>query len=329
MGVIPGKKNCELATSGSVNDAGVVVGYCYNPVDVFLTSVPFRWENGVRQLLPLLRNWPSAFANGINNNNHIFGLATKHIAANVVVETPVIWIDGNITNLGIPTGYVTAAVADMNNHEQLVGNAANSTGFQPFLWHDGQISQLPLPSGAINGNARGINDQGEIVGFADFGDNPPPGTGEIHSIRWTPNGSGYDISDMEGFDGFSTSSAFRIDSQNHIVGFSDSATDNIHGYLWAGGPLQDLGIFPGGNYSFAFFSNSAGDIVGGGDRADGNQVAALWRNGVMYDLNQLVPAGTPLMFLVGGINARGQIVVDANLPDAFNSERAYLLTPID
>ncbi len=50
--------------------------------------------------------------------------------------------------------------------------------------------------------------------------------------------------------------------------------------------------------------------------------AAIWEDGAPTDLNDLVPAGTPVLAQVGGINRAGQIC--GQTADG----RAFLLTPV-
>lgn len=246
------------------------------------------------------------------------------------MQTPVLWNQGSPIDLGIPAGYSTADALGINDRGQVVGSAFSfvTNGSAPFIWYKGQITQLPLLPGAVNGVANHINDRGEIVGSVDFGSSPPPGTGEFHSVLWTPKGQDYLVLDLGGFGGYFASVAYHINNGGQVVGYSDSAASSIHAYLWTGGPLQDLGTLPGGTYSYADWSNQRGQIIGEGDRADGNAVDFVWRNGIMTDLNDLVPAGPPLLGGLGpgGINERGEIADTALLPDG--SAVAFRLTPV-
>ena len=335
IGVVPGKQSSFLPIAGSINNNGALAGYSYNGPfggsnDFFLTAVAFTWEHGVLQPLPLLSGWPGAFAFGLNNNKLVVGNANNVDNLGNIVQTPVVWKQGRPIDLGIPAGYPRATARGMNDRGQVVGNALSyvTNGFAPFIWDKGQITQLPFPPGGVNGVAFRINDRGEIVGYVDFGSSPPPGTGEFHSVLWTPKGKNYLVRDLGGFEGYFESAAYHINNGGQVVGFSDSAAGNIHAYLWTGGPLQDLGILPGGTISAANWNNQRGQIIGWGDRSDGNLVDFVWQNGIMTDLNDLVPAGTPLLGGLGpgGINERGEIADTALMPDG--SAVAFLLTPV-
>jgi probable HAF family extracellular repeat protein len=335
IGVVSGEQSSFLPAGGSINNSGALAGYSYNgtfggSIDFFLAAVAFTWEHGVLQPLPLLSGWPGAFAFGLNNNKLVFGVANNVDNSGNIVQTPVLWNQGSPIDLGIPAGYSTAGANGINDRGQVVGSAFSfvTNGYAPFIWYKGQIAQLPLLPGGVNGVASGINDRGEIVGYVDFGSSPPPGTGEFHSVLWTPKGQNYLALDLGGFGGYFSSDAVHINNGGQVVGYSDSAAANIHAYLWTSGPLQDLGTLPGGNFSEANRNNQRGQIIGVGDRSDGNVVDFVWQNGIMTDLNDLVPAGTPFLggLPPGGINERGEIADTALLPDG--SAVAFLLTPL-
>jgi probable HAF family extracellular repeat protein len=332
IGVVPGEQSSLLPIAGTVNNSGAVAGYSYNgpfqgSIDFFLTAVAFTWEHDVLQPLPLLSGWPGAFAFGLNNNKLVFGVANNVDSFGNLVQTAVLWNRGSPINLGIPAGYSSSGAIGINDRGQVVGSASSAVAFNPFIWYKGQITPLPLLPGVVNGQANRINDNGEIIGFVDYGSSPPAGTGEFHSVLWTPKGDTYLVLDLDGFPGFFFSEGFHINNGGQVVGASDNAAGNLHAYLWTGGPLQDLGTLPGGTFSAALWNNQRGRILGEGDRADGNYVDFVWQNGIMTDLNDLVPAGTPLLSgNPGGINARGQIAATAFMPDG--STVAFLLTPV-
>lgn len=332
IGVVPGEQSSFLPVSGSINNNAALAGYSYNGPfggsnDFYLTAVAFTWEHGVLQPLPLLSGWPGAFAFSINNNKLISGCANNVDNLGNIVQTTVLWDHGNPINLGIPMGYSSGCALGINNRGEVVGVAFSTSASTPLIWYKSQITPLPLPTGAVGGIAERINDRGEIVGYVDFGSSPPPGTGEFHSILWKPKEQNYLVLDLGGFPGYFVSFAYHVNNRGQVVGLSSDAAGNVYAYLWTGGPLQNLGTLPGGTFSEAWWNNQYGQILGDGDRADGNFVDFLWQNGVMTDLNDLVPAGTPLLNgSPGGINERGEIAATAFLPDG--TSVGFLLTPI-
>jgi probable HAF family extracellular repeat protein len=329
IGVVPGEQFSYLPTQGSINNSGKLAGFSFNLIgDFFLTAVGFTWEHGVLQPLPLLSGWPGAAALGLNDSGLVYGVANNVDEFGDIVQTPVVWNHGSPTNLGIPAGYSTAIGLAISNRGQVAGYAVNfDTGaLNGFVWYQGTATQLPLPPGAVGALAQAMNDSGEVGGFVDFGDFPPPGTGEFHSVLWIPKAHGYAVLDIGGLDGYFFSGVLHLNNRGDAVGYGDNAVGDIHAYLWTGGPQQDLGTLPGGEgFSEAICNNQKGQIVGESDRADGNRAIFLWQDGAMTDLNDLVPAGTPFLHTPGCINERGQITASTANPDG--SRRAFLLTP--
>jgi probable HAF family extracellular repeat protein len=330
IGVVPGEQYSYLPIGGSINNRGALAGFSFNLIgDFFLTALPFTWDHGILQPLPLVDGWPGAEALGLNDSGLVFGLASNVNEFGDIIQTPVLWRHGSPTNLGFPAGYSFAVPFAINNRGQVVGYAVDFDRgvLNAFVWYQGQITQLPLLPGAVGGVAEALNERGEIGGYVDFGEFPPPGTGEFHSVLWIPKARGYDVLDIGGLDGYFLSVATHINNRGEVVGLSDNAAGDTHAYLWTGGPLQDLGTLPGGGgFSEASCNNQHRQIVGESDRADGNRVISLWQNGTITDLNDLVPAGTPLLHTPGCINERGEITASTLNPDG--SRQAFLLTPV-
>jgi probable HAF family extracellular repeat protein len=331
--VLPNEQSSFLPVAGTINNGGVVAGYSFNGPfgasnNFFLTAVAFIGERGRLEALPLLSGWPGAFAFGLNNNRQVFGVANNVDSAGNIVQTPVLWDGGSPINLGTLLPNSSADALGMNDRGEVVGG---SFSFDlnletPFVWYKGQMKALPLLPGAFGGEADGINNSGQVTGFLDFGTTPPPGTGEFHSVLWTPKTGSYVVVDLGNFGG-NFGSGQHVSNRGQVVGWASDAAGNAHAYLWEGGPLQDLGLLPGGTFSVAFDINQRGQVVGFGDRTDGNVVPFLWENGVMTDLNELVPAGTPLLDgSPGSINERGEIGVNSFSPDG--TSVAFVLTPI-
>ena len=134
-----------------------------------------------------------------------------------------------------------------------------------------------------------------------------------------------------------------------MVGFSQTASGAIHGFLWEDGSITDLGTLGGelsqalainnrgqvagddgvhaaiwengsitdlgGFLSEAFGINNQGQVVGSSQTATGAIHAFLWENGSITDLGEL--AG--LFSRAHGINDRGQVVGTSATSDAFHA----------
>jgi probable HAF family extracellular repeat protein len=326
LGVLPRRQNSFVPVGSSINDSGMLAGFCWNSFDIFSTAIPFLWQNGTFTPLQLLPNFPGAFAFGLNNQAHAFGTGNRRNNVGNIVQTPVLWAGGAPINLGIPPGYSLAAGQNMNNLDEVVGYAINfqTDALNAFAWVNGQTIQLPLTPGAFDAFAEGVNDQGQIVGYMDFG------TQAIHQTRavtWIPNGGSYTVVQIPGFGG-QFSEASKISNDGVIVGDSTDIAGTTYGYVWDGHTLVNIGLLPGGTYSIPTGRNLAGQVYGVADRADGLRVSFLWQDGVMVDVNNLVPGGLPRFASSGGINASGQLASTVTLNDAFGTRRAYLLSPV-
>jgi probable HAF family extracellular repeat protein len=113
------------------------------------------------------------------------------------------------------------------------------------------------------------------------------------------------------------SQALAINDLGVVVGWSETASGDRHGFVWQNGAMRDLGTL-GGSYSAALDINNAGKIVGGSSTASGVGHAFTWRNGVFKDLGNDGHEGAGAT----AINTKGQIagVVGAR-PDAEGEER--------
>jgi probable HAF family extracellular repeat protein len=102
------------------------------------------------------------------------------------------------------------------------------------------------------------------------------------------------------------SSAQDINAVGQVVGYSYTASDKQHAFLWQNGKMRDLGALgERSGESAAEDINDWGQVVGWSDAASGGYHAFLWQNGKMRDLGTL-PGDT--YSIAYGINDRAQVV---------------------
>lgn len=240
------------------------------------TCLPFLWQNGTLNPLPLL---------GGNN-----GFATA------------------INNSGLAVGWAETAVHDKTCvlPQQLQ--------FEAVQWGPApsQVKVLaPLPQDSTSA-ATAINDAGEAVGISGDCDVAVGAFSARHAVLWL-NGRPIRLATLGG-QGWNTPMA--ISNSGIIVGFSDTPGDVVNGVLhanfqaalWTASGIVNLHALPGDVMSQATGVNDFGQIAGTSNDAAGNPRVFLWQNGRMYDLNELVQEDAPLYLLAtGDINDRGAI----------------------
>jgi probable HAF family extracellular repeat protein len=149
-----------------------------------------------------------------------------------------------------------------------------------------------------------INSAGQITGI--YGDLP-------QAFITAPNGVG--ITGL-GTLGGRISAGFGINDAGQVVGYSGTASGQIHAFITGadGVGMTDLGTL-GGNYSEAYGINDAGQVVGFSNTDHGQTHAFITGpNGEgMTDLNSLIDLPDWVLTSAGGINNAGQVIAIAQL----------------
>jgi probable HAF family extracellular repeat protein len=148
---------------------------------------------------------------------------------------------------------------------------------------------LPALEGASFSEALVINDAGQIAGFS--GD---------RAVLWE-HGTVRGLGTLGG----SFARVTDINERGDVVGFGETATGEVHAFVWRAGVMTDLGTLDGDLTSRAEGINDAGQIVGTSHDASGRNRAFVWEDGAMTALEAL--PGFRLSS-ASAINDRGQIV---------------------
>jgi probable HAF family extracellular repeat protein len=259
------------------------------------SCVPFLWQNGVMNPLPILGGNNGA-ANKINSRNEAAGTA-----------------ENNMSDSTCPSG------------------GPQKYQFKPVVWRNGAVQELPTYSGDPDGTAMAINDAGQAAGASGdceafspiLLDNLQP----LHALLWE-DGKATDLGNLGG-----TGQGFGIRAENlnslgRVVGYSDVAGDAyFHAFLWTSETgMQDLGTVGSDVDSLAIGINDAGDVVGASIDASFNPRAFLRVGRDLIDLNAHIPDGPLYLATACSINARGEIIGIA-IDKSSGDVHAYLAVP--
>jgi uncharacterized membrane protein len=217
----------------------------YNFPRVWLVSAGNSWSPTT--LAPL--GSIAVIPNAINANRVVVGRTSAG---------PVRWQDPNSSPVLLPLPAISGIDASsgnawgINTSGDIVGsiNATAGTGTTTYalLWTGKGQSVTVLP-GASSRSATGINDAGVIVGYSGS-------RGASYPMRWTPNGSGYTISNL------ATSTTHNLKGSINSCGRAVGGISG-KGYVWdASGSLTLLPLLPGATEAEATAINDAGTIVG-------------------------------------------------------------------
>jgi probable HAF family extracellular repeat protein len=314
--------------SKPLNNRGVATGFAdtsvaVNPpfcfIDCYVANA-FRWQDGVLTDLGVLPGAVGSGPNYINEKGVVAGVSLNHV--DPVTGFPdfaaVVWKDGQIISLGTFGGTFSYAGA-INNHDQVVGFALNSTPdsfdlgdfcqnfpmamqMRAFIWHRGVMRDLGT-LGGTDSCALFINERGQVAGNSFTNSTVNPGTGlpTLHPFFW----DGDEMKDL-GTLGGTLAFAQGINNRGQVAGASSLADDmTFHAFLWGKGKLTDFGTL-GGLRVEAIGLSEAGEIVGKADLPGQlTYHAFLAKNGEMTDLG--TQDGDPCSDAIS-INEKNQIV---------------------
>ncbi len=303
----------------ALDDCGQVVGYArfanYDAHGFFWSK-----HSGLHDLGAIPPQSNFSVAQAINSFGTVAGYSTYDYPP-VLNERAVLWIDGNIKNLGTLPGSDISEATGINDLGEVVGFSVPHA----FLWSRwrGMQDLGTLPGGGYS-QALAINRRGEVAGYSDAAD------GNWHGFVWTAHGHGYwkdrhhpGMQALPYLPGDNSASANGINNYGEVVGGSGAGYSGNFAVLWSqDGSVENLGVLPGQGWSTAFAINDCSQVVGwSGFRA------FIWsRADGMQDLNDLIPSNSGwVLSMPTAINARGQITGQG----AINGQsHAFLLTPI-
>jgi probable HAF family extracellular repeat protein len=286
----------DFSQAQGINASGQVVGYSYLADNITFHAFLWTASGGMQDLgAPAGAN---SVAMAINNAGQIAGYSSSPATSTDRIYHALLWTGGVMTNLGTLGGKSSDAMA-INDAGVVTGaSQAKSGGYRPMMWTaTGGMRDLGT-LGQPGGSGFGINASGEIVGISAIVNH----LDEPYS--WTSTGGMKDLLPRHNYTDGSASAINRsgtiagwvntttntypalwtakglkvlptlggatgvmlaINDSNQAVGYSATASNANHGFLWTqAAGMTDLGTL-GGTSSQALGINNAGQVVGYSD----------------------------------------------------------------
>lgn len=333
-----GINNCGTTVGDSIAPGGFPIAHPFYKKGATMTDVGTFGTDGI--------------AYSVNSSGYTVGYSTAQ------TQRAFLWHDDNgngVSDAGELQNFLPAGASgvayDINDNNRVVGvsdaSGGNSLGDSPFVWDaTNGLQPLPTPPAGISPTrAQGINNAGTIAAWAVVS-LPPSAPTHAFVLK---NNSYIDLGTLDNTTPSTSSFAWRISEDGHVVGYSQTpsinATIPIHPFVWFdananntsdAGEMKDLGTLSGTN-AYAFDINASGYVVGKSEITVGSTDthAYVWHDdnangandpGEMKDLNgQFSDATWTTLVEANGINDGGQIV---GWGTKSNGEtHAFLLTP--
>jgi len=200
------------------------------------------------------------------------GLLTNFLAGVLLVfvaSSAAFASEHSLFDLGIPEGYAASKAYDINDKGQVVGSLSDGTNMRGFIWDAASGMQILSGGETGSGWATAINNNGWIAGRWN----------NIAALWQGSSSAPVPLGTLGGL----TSTAFKINDNNQISGYSDLAynaklkCNPFHGFIYEFGRMTDIatltdswgadspyGVNYDNGYSFAYGINNLGEIAGVG-----------------------------------------------------------------
>lgn len=224
-------------------------------------------------------------SNGANDTGTVVGTCATTVFGSS--RLPVIWVNGMISELPLPTGETIGDANDVNSLGVAAGSV-NGGSLQRGAFYSGSMVSVitqTTSDGSFFITAFGINDSGRIVGQGVDPNNAARNVGIVFDIG---SASAFEVGALPGMNG---ALAFGVSNAGHVVGSSMMNQGSGTPFIWtqAGGMVAIP--FPTGTaQGSARGVNSSGWAVGTASSAFA--IPFLYDGTNTYRLADLIPAGT-------------------------------------
>lgn len=158
----------------AINNAGVIAGYAEWATGANRPTNVISYQDGVLNDLGAFPG-PWSYGYSINDHGDIVGVGTiARLGGDLYPRRALMYTDGALHNLGSLAPDAYSSAFDINNLDQVVGEADTADGLHGFIYQDGAMIDLNTlidpASGWTIRNAQAINDLQQIAATACMGD---------------------------------------------------------------------------------------------------------------------------------------------------------------
>ena len=273
----------DTASQGfGVSPGGVAVGRSVRTGG----AQAFTWTTGGGIAgLPNIAGRAFCVSNGANDTGLVAGTCAASLFG--TSRLPVIWQNGVVSQLPLPSGETLGDANDVNASGVAVGSVDGGSLQQAVFYSGGSATVITqtTANGCFFNTAFGINDSGRIVGTGIDPNNAARNVGMVFDIGQS---SAFEVGALPGANG---ALAFGIGNGGHVVGSSMMNQGSGLPFIWTqGGGIAAIPLPTGTNQGSARAVNTAGRAVGTASSAFA--IPFLYDGSATYRLADLIPSGT-------------------------------------
>lgn len=246
----------------------------------------FTWTQGGGIVgLPNLSGRAFCVSNGANNTGAVAGTCASTLFG--TSRLPVIWQNGAVSQLPLPSGETLGDANDINSSNVAVGSINSGSLQRAAIYSGGSATVITqtTSNGSFFVTAFGINDSGRIVGQGIDPTNAARNVGIVFDIG---SNSAFEVGALPNANG---ALAFGVSNTGFVVGSSMQNQGSGLPFIWSQNTgMTAIPLPVGTTQGSARAVNSAGWAVGTASSAFA--IPFLYDGTTTYRLADLIPAGT-------------------------------------
>jgi hypothetical protein len=273
----------DTASQGfGVSPGGVAVGRSVRTGG----AQAFTWTTGGGIVgLPNIAGRAFCVSNGANDTGLVAGTCAASLFG--TSRLPVIWQNGAVSQLPLPSGETLGDANDVNASGVAVGSVDAGSLQQAVFYSGGSATLITqtTSNGSFFNTAFGVNDSGRVVGTGIDPNNAARNVGMVFDIGQS---SAFEVGALPGANG---ALAFGIGNGGHVVGSSMMNQGSGLPFIWTqAGGMTAIPLPTGTTQGSARAVNTAGRAVGTASSAFA--IPFLYDGSATYRLADLIPSGT-------------------------------------